>query len=242
MLIRLTDINAVKAAQSRKMDAMRTLEKENAAAAKTAKQERFSPDSAKRKQTILNLNSESAERLLREMSEMGEEARTSMRFWTNDGYVTRSRFIPRASAEAPRMKEALFVGNEMAVKEALKSVASQTATLTDLHDELRRTRLAREIKDLEDMDIQAEAELAAQTGDYASLHLYNVEARGRANTVQSKIKSLIAGLEIPDVKEARTALEEISEIEGDARQIFFSMIGGNVPNVKRSYGGRPVVG
>ena len=92
------------------------------------------------------------------------------------------------------------------------------------------------------MDIQTEAELAAQTGDYASQHLYSVEARGRANTVQAKIKSLMAGLEIPNVTEARTALEKISEIEGDARQIFFSMIGGNVPNVKRSYGGRPVVG
>lgn len=242
MLIRLTDINAAKAAQSRKMDAMRTLESQNVAAMKQAKQERFSPDSGKRKQAIQNTNAEAAERLLREMAEIGDKARDSVRFWTNDGYVTRSRFIPRASSEPPKLKEALFVGDEMAVREMMKSSAAQTATLTDVHDELRRTRLAREIKDLEDMDIQAEAELAAQTGDYASLHLYNVEARGRANTVQSKIKSLIAGLEIPDVIEARTALEEISEIEGDARQIFFSMIGGNVPNVKRSYGGRRVVG
>lgn len=147
--------------------------------------------------------------ILKDLSELTNNLQSQRPFWTKSGFMMRTR------SAAPLTSDSLL-GKEV------------VGLLDKLLDETIRIRLGNETKLMTADDLVVQAQDAISSGDFQTLRLLSLEANSRSDNkgkyAAKNIKSMEAGLVIPEQSEKLELIEDAIAVLDRAREIYFKIV------------------
>ena len=157
--------------------------------------------------------SRKGEKVLNEMLSISQELEEARPAWTKEGYMMRARITP------PITDTETLIGKAM------------TGLLANLLDETIRIRIGSEASLMNAGQLLDQANDAIKTDDFQTVRLLRLEAGNRsdakAKEAYRRIDNLVDELEIPEQKEVLSIIDETIALQEEARQYWFSLIGGS---------------
>jgi len=154
-----------------------------------------------------------AEKIMNEMRSIAQELEKTRPAWTKEGYMMRARITP------PITDTETLIGKAM------------TGLLANLLDETIRIRIGSEASLMNAGQLLDQANDAIKTDDFQTVRLLRLEAGNRsdakAKEAYRRIDNLVDELEIPEQKEVLSIIDETIALQEEARQYWFSLIGGS---------------